>query len=142
MKLLTLNFLTCALKSCKSSPASFPLHPRDAVLEITESEPNIAFLRNILPRLMWEELRGLASELGLPELPSTPPSREDLVDGNAAEAEAASDSEVSISQVGRDLHRLLLETGIAEGVLVCAVCGHEYQVKEGVANFLLPGHLV
>jgi multifunctional methyltransferase subunit TRM112 len=63
MKLLTLNFLTCAIKSCKTSPASFPLHPRDAELEIVESDLNLAFLKNILPRLMWSELRVIASEV-------------------------------------------------------------------------------
>ena len=46
------------------------------------------------------------------------------------------------SQTARDLHRVLLETCIQEGKLVCGCCGHEYAVKEGVANFLLPGHLV
>ena len=37
---------------------------------------------------------------------------------------------------------MLLETCIKEGKLVCGACEHEYAVKEGVANFLLPGHLV
>jgi multifunctional methyltransferase subunit TRM112 len=46
------------------------------------------------------------------------------------------------SQTALDLHRVLLETCIQEGKLVCGSCGHEYAVKEGVANFLLPGHLV
>jgi multifunctional methyltransferase subunit TRM112 len=63
MKLLTLNFLTCAIKTCKSNPLSFPLHPRDAELEIVETDVNLPFLKNILPRLMWEELRGLCSEV-------------------------------------------------------------------------------
>lgn len=63
MKLLTLNFLTCAIKACKSSPASFPLHPREAELEIIESDINLPFLKNILPRLMWEEMRGIAAEV-------------------------------------------------------------------------------
>jgi multifunctional methyltransferase subunit TRM112 len=40
------------------------------------------------------------------------------------------------------LQTLLLETQISEGMLVCGNCGHEYRVKEGIANFLLPGHLV
>lgn len=31
---------------------------------------------------------------------------------------------------------------MSEGKLVCANCGHEYAVKEGIANFLLPSHLV
>jgi multifunctional methyltransferase subunit TRM112 len=46
------------------------------------------------------------------------------------------------TQTAKDLHRVLLETCIKEGKLVCGNCGHEYAVKEGVANFLLPGHLV
>lgn len=41
----------------------------------------------------------------------------------------------------RDLHTLLLETEIREGKMVCGNCGHEYKIKEGIANFLLPSHL-
>lgn len=46
------------------------------------------------------------------------------------------------NQLLKDLHTLLVETTIASGKLVCANCGHEYAVKEGIANFLLPSHLV
>ena len=41
-----------------------------------------------------------------------------------------------------ELHTLLLETSVSEGMLVCGNCGHEYRIKEGIANFLLPNHLV
>lgn len=41
----------------------------------------------------------------------------------------------------RDLHTLLLETEVREGKMVCGNCGHEYAIKEGIANFLLPNHL-
>ena len=41
----------------------------------------------------------------------------------------------------RELHTLLLETQVLEGKLVCGNCGHEYAIKEGIANFLLPSHL-
>ena len=63
MKLLTLNFLTCARKTCKSAPAAFPLHPKDAELEQVELELNPLFLRNILPRLEWEAIRTLTQEV-------------------------------------------------------------------------------
>jgi multifunctional methyltransferase subunit TRM112 len=63
MKLLTLNFLTCAIKTCKTNPASFPLHPRDSELEIQEADINLPFLKNILPRLMWEEIRTICKEV-------------------------------------------------------------------------------
>jgi multifunctional methyltransferase subunit TRM112 len=42
----------------------------------------------------------------------------------------------------RDLHKLLVETQVVEGKMQCGSCGHEYKIKEGIANFLLPSHLV
>lgn len=45
-------------------------------------------------------------------------------------------------QILRDLHKLLLEIHVMEGKLICGDCGHEYMIKEGIANFLLPSHLV
>jgi multifunctional methyltransferase subunit TRM112 len=172
MKLLTLNFLTCARKACKSSPLSFPLHPRSATLEIIETDLHPLFLRNLLPRLDWPALASLCTDLGLPGLVPQMPAPDELYlpAASAADATQTSDdgvereletpvwtqesgvSEKSAEEVGeverrpsqlaRDLHRLLLETTVVEGKLVCGCCGHEYAVKEGIANFLLPPHLV
>ncbi|KOS18001.1 Protein trm-112 [Escovopsis weberi] len=127
MKVLSLNFLTCAAKACKSSSDSYPLHPKDAELVQDDIELNAEMLLNILPRLDWAALRTTSSELGFPQLPEQPPSQEEL---KANEA------------LLKDLHHLLIETQISEGKLMCANCGHEYAVKEGIANFLLPSHLV
>jgi multifunctional methyltransferase subunit TRM112 len=66
-------------------------------------------------------------QLGFPHLPAAPPSPETL------EADEG---------MLKELHKLLLETQILEGKLVCGNCGYEYAVKEGIANFLLPNHLV
>lgn len=66
MKVLTLNFLTCAIKTCKTQASSFPLHPKDSELEIVEADINLPFLKNILPRLMWEELRVICKEVPPP----------------------------------------------------------------------------
>lgn len=63
MKLLTLNFLTCARKQCKQTAAAFPLHPKDAELEQVEMDVNALFLRNMLPRLDWEAMKGLMNEV-------------------------------------------------------------------------------
>lgn len=49
--------------------------------------------------------------------------------------------ELKDEQILKELHRLLLETHINEGKLTCGNCGHEYLIKEGIANFLLPSHL-
>lgn len=127
MKVLSLNFLTCAVKACKSSAAAYPLHPKDAELVTDDVAVNREMLVNVLPRLDWAALRTTAAELGFPDLPAEPPTPEQLRSDDAAL---------------RDLHRLLLETQIDEGKLVCGNCGHEYAVKEGIANFLLPSHLV
>lgn len=71
MKLLTLNFLTCARKACKQEPAAFPLHPRDAELERVEMELNPEFLVNVLPRLEWKAVRSLGDEVSLKLFPLT-----------------------------------------------------------------------
>lgn len=156
MKLLTTNFLTCAVKACKSSPLSFPLHFKDAVLERTEIDFNPLFMRNILPRVNWEALNTTATELGLQALvPATNPvdviggGKEQEQDEEVAtmEVEGEQDKEqAGTEEVDEDvlkkLHNLLLETGVVEGKLVCENCGFEYPIKEGVGNFLLPAHLV
>ncbi|EMC91339.1 hypothetical protein BAUCODRAFT_325107 [Baudoinia panamericana UAMH 10762] len=131
MKLLTLNFLTCARKTCKSLPAAFPLHPREAELEQVETDMNAALIKNILPRLEWDAMKTVTTELGLPNLPAETPAPEDL---------ATADGEPS--QTLKDLHVLLMDTAVVSGKLVCGNCGHEYAVKEGIANFLLPSHMV
>lgn len=63
MKILTLNFLTCAVKACKSSSNSFPLHPKDAELASDEVEMNPKLLVNLLPRIDWEALRTTSMEV-------------------------------------------------------------------------------
>lgn len=59
-----------------------------------------------------------------------------------ADNETEDESEGEPTQVLRDLHVLLMEMSIVNGKLACGNCGHEYAVKEGIANFLLPSHMV
>ena len=63
MKIITANFVTCAVKDCKTSPASFPLHFHDAELEQTELDFQPEFIRNVLPRVDWDSLRVTATEV-------------------------------------------------------------------------------
>ncbi|KIX00318.1 uncharacterized protein Z518_10457 [Rhinocladiella mackenziei CBS 650.93] len=151
MKLLTTNFLTCAVKTCKSSPQSFPLHFKDATLERTEIDFNPLFMRNILPRVNWDALTTTAMELGLQSLvPEKNPvelvaeARGGEHGGMDVERDRDRDGEgpKDDKEVLKNLHSLLLETGVVEGKLVCGNCGFEYPIKEGVGNFLLPAHLV
>ncbi|KAE8144246.1 hypothetical protein BDV25DRAFT_167283, partial [Aspergillus avenaceus] len=99
MKLITANFLTCAVKGCKSSPASFPLHFKDAELELQELDFQPEFIQNVIPRIDWEGLQMMASELGFPRIMEKKPEGDGLKD----------------EQILKELHRLLLETQIKEG---------------------------
>ncbi|KAK2741479.1 hypothetical protein FQN57_005612 [Myotisia sp. PD_48] len=126
MKVLTINFVTCAVKACKSSAASYPLHVRNAELEQEDLEFQPEFIRNILPRIEWDALKISANELGFPAISDSKPEGDQLND----------------EQLLRELHKFLLETHVIEGQLVCGNCEHEYRIKDGIANFLLPSHLV
>ncbi|CAF9924568.1 MAG: type I protein arginine N-methyltransferase Rmt1 [Heterodermia speciosa] len=135
MKILTTSFLTCAVKACKSSPLSFPLHYKDAELEQSDIAYNPRFLINILPRIDWDAVRVTATELGF----TVPEEKPELP---ALDASSSTDTiEPADEKTLRELHTLLLETEVREGKLVCGNCGHEYKIKEGIANFLLPSHL-
>lgn len=63
MKVLSLNFLTCAVKACKSSSDSYPLHPKNAELVQDDIEVNPELLVNVLPRLDWKALSTTAMEV-------------------------------------------------------------------------------
>lgn len=65
MKVLTLNFLTCAVKACKTTSACFPLHPKDCELVSDTIELNPKLLFNVLPRVDWNALLVTASEVSL-----------------------------------------------------------------------------
>jgi hypothetical protein len=71
MKVLTLNFLTCAVKACKSTSASFPLHPKECELVSETIELNTKLIYNVLPRVDWAALMVTAAEVRFP-YPSVP----------------------------------------------------------------------
>ena len=75
MKVLTLNFVTCAIKACKGTPKAHPLHPKDAELVHDELEVNADMIVNVLPRLDWEALRTTSSEV---RLFPPPPGRQSI----------------------------------------------------------------
>ncbi|KAK6344001.1 hypothetical protein TWF696_007651 [Orbilia brochopaga] len=140
MKLLTANFLSCAVKSCKSSPAAFPLHFRDAELASTSVPYNPVLLTNLLPRLDWPALVTSSKELGftLPDSKPTFPALTRPSDGGEVTPALGEEQETAL----RTLHRVLMETEVVEGKMVCGSCGFEYGIHQSVANFLLPSHLV
>ena len=89
------------------------------------------------------DLRGSNLQLGFTTVPNEKPTALALVTNPSTPdiANTASESEASHEKTMRDLHTLLLETEVREGKMVCGNCRHEYRIKEGIANFLLPSHL-
>ena len=80
MKLLTANFISCPVRTCKTSPASFPLHFKDCEIAIDpDGNPySRGTLLGVLPRLEWDALRTSARELGFTELPVEKPEGEEV----------------------------------------------------------------
>jgi multifunctional methyltransferase subunit TRM112 len=168
MKILTTLFLTCPIQSCRTSPSSYPLNFKSCTLEKVPVDYNPLLLRNLLPRLNLDALETIVSQLGLsamlPQRSLLEFIREDVSTGGVkrgqqdsddepeqhgedeemegTQTKAESPSEIEQEEALKRLHTLLVETTIQEGHLVCGNCGFEYPVKEGVGNFLLPGHLV
>ncbi len=132
MKVLTLNFVACAVKGCQASGNAYPLSCQDAELEELEVDFNPEFVMHMLPRLEWDALRQTVKELGLDAGTPLPETKPEITDVEGEEQQL----------LLMDLHKLLLGTQMREGKLVCRNCQHPYLVKEGIANFLLPPHLV
>lgn len=129
MKLLTSNFLTCAVKQCRGHADAYPLHFSNCTIEVTEVEFNPAFVQGIMPRIEWPALIAVCKDLGNESLPFEKPETLDL------ETEQG-------QAILKSLHNVLLETKVVNGEMTCGKCGHIYRIKEGIANMLLAEHEV
>ena len=79
----------------------------------------------------------LPAEKPVPTVTPQASDEQDQPDTEGSPEPSSSDDD----KVMRDLHTLLLGTEVVEGKMVCGNCGHEYKIREGIANFLLPSHL-
>lgn len=124
MKLLTTNFVQCAVQSCARSTDAFPLKYEECELVHQDLDFDPQFVINVVAKLDWPALVSVAAELGNTQLPQERP-----------------EIDASNEQLIHDLHVLLLETQIKNGKMVCRNCGHFYHIKNTIPNFLLPPHL-
>ncbi|KAI0781652.1 Trm112p-domain-containing protein [Irpex lacteus] len=119
VRLITHNLLACHAKGCTTN--NFPLKLQDVVVEVHEAEFNADFLRGFLPRIEWTALVNAAKELGDTSLP---PDMPEMVD----------------DEFLKNLHHVLLEIHVDEGVMICPNCGHKYPILNGIPNMLLAEH--
>lgn len=71
MRILTHNMVTCLIKNC---PQKFPLSINAKKVEVVESEINIEFLKNLLPKLDWNALVSASKDLKIENFPENAPS--------------------------------------------------------------------
>lgn len=100
---------------------NYPLEFHDAVVEIRPAEPNLGFIERFLPKLEWSALVRTARALGNETLPDTMPE----------DKEQLRSEEFLLA-----LHRVLMETHVEEGSMVCRGCGHVYQISSGIPNMV------
>lgn len=130
MRLFTHNLLVCNVKACvatasrsaSAAPLNFPLRIEVAEgglkQEATEFRPEA--VARLLAKLDWPALRAAAAQLGIAELPPSPPPRpeEDL-------------------GFLKSVHDLVLDVHVLEGRLVCPNCGRAFPISKGIPNMLL-----
>ncbi|KAK7472567.1 hypothetical protein VKT23_000682 [Stygiomarasmius scandens] len=119
VRLITHNLLACHAKGCTSN--NFPLAFSNVQIEIREAEFNPEFLKNFIPKIEWKALVDTARQLGDTSLPLEQP---EMIDDDFL----------------KNLHHVLLETHVEEGVMTCPNCKHEYPISNGIPNMLLAEH--
>ncbi|TFK38403.1 Trm112p-domain-containing protein [Crucibulum laeve] len=119
VRLITHNLLACHVKDCNTN--NFPLEFKDAQIELRETEFNPEFVRGIIPKLEWKALVDTARELGDTTLPLELP---EMLDDDFL----------------KNLHHVLLEIHVEDGVMICANCKHVYPISNGIPNMLLAEH--
>ncbi|KAL4486884.1 hypothetical protein ABPG72_009648 [Tetrahymena utriculariae] len=119
MRLLSHNLLQCNVKNCKSN--NFPLKIQVDKSNIINCEFRKEPLVKLIPKLDWSALaitvHNLAKNKDFPEK-YNPALLDDL-------------------KFMQDLHRILMETHIIEGALICEGCNKRYPIKNGIPNMIL-----
>ena len=109
-------------RTASVKPLNFPLRIEVAEggIKQEETEFNASLAIRLLTKLDWDGLRQTASELGIAELPPSPPP-------------APEKDEAFLKSV----HDLVLDVHITDGALVCPNCGRRYPITKGIPNMLL-----
>ncbi|KAE9411492.1 Trm112p-domain-containing protein [Gymnopus androsaceus JB14] len=128
VRLITHNLLACHAKGCTSN--NFPLQFQNVQIELKEAEFNPTFLETFMPKLEWKALVDSAKEasatisryiLGNTSLPLEQPEMLD-------------------EEFLKNLHHVLLEIHVEEGIMICPNCKHNYPISNGIPNMLLAEH--
>ncbi|TMW65673.1 hypothetical protein Poli38472_008315 [Pythium oligandrum] len=133
MRLLTHNMLVCNVKACQDTagrepglrPLNFPLKivPEMDGVVVMETVFSKTFMLHIMKSIDYPALVQTTKELNHPEVPQLP-------DQLPTDLENA-------DELLQLIHRVILDTNIVEGELICNNCSRSYVVSNAVPNMLL-----
>ncbi|KAG3057809.1 hypothetical protein PI124_g23264 [Phytophthora idaei] len=133
MRLLTHNMLVCHVKACADTagreagvrPLNFPLRiaPEMDGVVVLETQYSKSFMLHIMKSIDYPALCHTTKELNHPEVPILP----EQIPADLAEQD----------ELLKLIHRVIFDTNIVEGELICSNCGRSYAITNAVPNMLL-----
>eukprot|EP01031_Cornospumella_fuschlensis_P037755 gene37755-45868_t len=123
MRLITHNFLKCNLKGLDDSQG-FPLQIECNEKEIVESQFSEELVKNVLRKINFDALKSACRDLSIGEaILSLEQWNPEMIESNA--------------DLLREIYRVLFDTHVQDGNLVCPTTGRKFPVKDGIPNMLL-----
>ncbi|KAL7693494.1 hypothetical protein Plhal304r1_c004g0018241 [Plasmopara halstedii] len=133
MRLLTHNMLVCRVKTCTDTagreagarPLNFPLRiaPEMDGVVVLETQFSKSFMLHIMNTIDYQALCETTEELNHPEVPILPQQ----IPSDISQQE----------ELLKLIHRVIFDTNIVEGELICNNCGRIYPITNAVPNMLL-----
>ncbi len=120
MKLFTHNLLVCNSKSCKIG--NYPLRITPTLVDVLKTEYNDELIKRFIKRVDFNGLMEGVKDMGI----------QTKYDYRNLKEEEFTDEAV----LG-ELHHLLFECVLVDGILTCPSCGLKYPVNNGIADFVI-----
>ncbi|TFJ88014.1 hypothetical protein NSK_000368 [Nannochloropsis salina CCMP1776] len=119
MRLLSHNVLR---NTAKGVVDGYPLKIEAAEIDVRDTEPDLTFIRHLLPTISFSGLRSAAEDLGL-----------DAAAFPASYSTTLGEDEAFL----RALHKALFDVRVLEGSLVCPESGRRFSIRGGIPDMML-----
>ncbi|EWM29006.1 Uncharacterized protein Naga_100851g2 [Nannochloropsis gaditana] len=119
MRLLSHNVLR---NTAKGVVDGYPLKIEAAQIDVRDTEPDLTFIRHLLPTISFPVLRSAAEDLGL-----------DAAAFPASYSTTLGEDEAFL----RALHKALFDVHVLEGSLVCPESGRRFSIRGGIPDMML-----
>ncbi|DBA05241.1 TPA: hypothetical protein N0F65_007403 [Lagenidium giganteum] len=133
MRLLTHNMLICQIRACVDTairepgarPLNFPLRivPEMDGVVVAATLYSKDFMLHIMKSIDYPALVQTTKELNHPEVPVLP--------------DTLPDDLTTADELLQSIHKVLFDTNIVEGEMICNNCSRSYPITNAVPNMLL-----